>query len=327
MEKSLTVRREQSLTSVSSLADVEGIAQHFIKCGYFRDLRDVSQAVIKIMAGAEVGLPAFASMSGIHIIEGKPAFSAANIAALMKKAGYKWRVKWGKDPIGCELTIIDPAGNEAGAASFTMEDAKRAELAGKMNWRKYPRDMCFARALTQAARQFASEVTAGFPAYTLEELSPDTTVNESGEPVNHIAHARPIPLEVVKDTPAPVIDCPVSQEKAALLTEKEVENIPETALIDQQCLSGGDACAAEVVKNDKPAIDIINYIRKCVADGIVTNAALGKRCRELTGRTIPAVRDSALGGNAEDTEHLRTLSSWVDELCEMQPPENQEVKS
>ena len=39
------------------------------KSGYWPDAKSEAQAIVKVMAGAELGLPPFASMTGIHIVE------------------------------------------------------------------------------------------------------------------------------------------------------------------------------------------------------------------------------------------------------------------
>lgn len=39
--------------------------------GYFGDVKSQAQAMVKVLAGAEIGLPPFASMSGIHIVNDK----------------------------------------------------------------------------------------------------------------------------------------------------------------------------------------------------------------------------------------------------------------
>jgi hypothetical protein len=38
---------------------------------YFSDVKSKAQAIVKVMAGNELGLPPFASMTSIHIIKGK----------------------------------------------------------------------------------------------------------------------------------------------------------------------------------------------------------------------------------------------------------------
>ena len=56
------------------------------RSGYFQDARDAAQAVVKVLAGRELGFPPIASMRGIHIIKGQVALSANLIAAAIKRS-------------------------------------------------------------------------------------------------------------------------------------------------------------------------------------------------------------------------------------------------
>ena len=61
-----------------------------------------------------------------------------------------------------------------GEVEFTVEDAKRAGLTGKDNWRKYPSDMLWARMISRAKRRVAPDVCMG--AYVEGEISGSATV-------------------------------------------------------------------------------------------------------------------------------------------------------
>lgn len=156
---------------------ITNMAEVFVRSGFFRDVRDMAQAAVKIQAGAELGLPPFASMSGIHIIQGKAVLGSNVIATLIKQdARYNYRVVRCDEKV-CELAFFEH-GEESGRATFTMDEAKAAGLAGKDNWRKYPSDMLFARTITRGARRYCSGIFGGAPVYTPEELGVD--VDEDG---------------------------------------------------------------------------------------------------------------------------------------------------
>lgn len=147
-------------------------AHAMVASGYFKDVRDIAQAVVKVMAGAELGIPPFASMTGINVIQGKPALGANIIATLVKNdPRYDFRVKICTDVI-CTLVWYE-GGTAVGESSFAIEEAKRAGLTGKDNWQKYPSDMLFARAISRGARRFAPGIFGGAPIYTPDELGVD----------------------------------------------------------------------------------------------------------------------------------------------------------
>lgn len=162
--------------------DLDGmmtIADMFCKSGMFADVRDVAKAFVKIQAGKEIGVPPFAAMRGVSIIQGQAALGATLVAGRMKAHGYDW-TEIRRDAEVCELEITKPNGKPAGVARFSMDDAKLAGLSGKDNWKKYPKAMLFARCITDAARTFAPEVFSGIPVYTPEELG-ETNTSEDGD--------------------------------------------------------------------------------------------------------------------------------------------------
>lgn len=154
----------------SSLTEIVNIGKAFAESGMFPDTKTAAQAIVKIQAGAEIGLPPFASMTGIHIISGKPTIGAGLIASSIKGSGkYDYRVKEHTDKV---CTIEFTQGKEIlGTSSFTIEDAKKA---GTKNLDKFPKNMLFARAISNGVKFFCPDVFAG-PVYVPEEMETVTT--------------------------------------------------------------------------------------------------------------------------------------------------------
>ena len=171
-------------------------AQAMVASGYFKDSRDVAQAVVKVMAGAELGIAPFAAMSGIHIVQGRPTLSSNLIATLVKNdPRYNYKVKACDDKQAVLVWYED--GEAVGESSFTMKEADGAGLTSKAVWKQYPSDMLFARALTRGARRFAPGIFGGSPVYTPEEVGLDvdenggTVYEGSYTPVSIQANAEP----------------------------------------------------------------------------------------------------------------------------------------
>jgi hypothetical protein len=198
------VRRPVDRTPLSR-RDPVALAKHFFDSGFFPDLNSMSQAVVKIVAGEELGLGPMTSMQGFHIIKGKPAMSANLLGVKAKQSGrYNFR------PVEVDDKHAKIAwfenGKAVGHTEFTIEQAKKAKLIAKdSGWEKYPEDLLFARALSRGVRRFCPEVTAGVPAYTPEELGAE--VDQQGEPVH------------VEATVQPVVD-KLPPERIELLSEK-----------------------------------------------------------------------------------------------------------
>jgi len=94
------------------------------------------------------------------------------MAMLVKRSGhYNYRVKEHTDQV-CTLTFYERDGDkwaEIGDSSFSMDDAKRADLVKPdSGWAKYPRAMLFSRTISQGARIYAPDAIGGI--YTDEEI-------------------------------------------------------------------------------------------------------------------------------------------------------------
>ena len=152
---------------------LQSAAQALHASGFFGDVKTQAQAMAKVMAGAEIGLPPFASMSGIHIVQGKPVLGANLIATLVKNdPRYDYRVKRSDNEV-CILTWYEN-GKPVGESAFSIQEASAAGLTGKQTWKAYPSDMLFARALTRGARRYAPGIFGGAPIYTPDEMGVDT---------------------------------------------------------------------------------------------------------------------------------------------------------
>lgn len=178
------------------IIDVQRIGGLLAASGYFTDARDMAQAAVKVMAGEELGIPPVASMMGINIIKGKVALGANLIASRIRAHGYEYRHK-SFDNTGCCLVFfskLDANGKREilGESSFTDADAKAAQISSDM-YKKFPRNMFFARAMSNGAKWYTPEVFAGAPVYTPEELG--ARVDDQGEVIHEergIADARAV---------------------------------------------------------------------------------------------------------------------------------------
>ena len=166
----------------SSLTEIMSIGKAFAESGMFTDVKTAAQAIVKIQAGAEIGLPPFASMTGIHIISGKPTLGAGLIASSIKGSGkYDYRVKEQSEKI-CSVEFFEVSGKNResiGTSTFTIEDAKKA---GTKNLDKFPKNMLFARAISNGVKWFCPDVFAG-PVYVPEEMEAVQTVDAEAQDV------------------------------------------------------------------------------------------------------------------------------------------------
>jgi hypothetical protein len=179
-------RRGKEILMEEHEHDVFALGRVFASSGYFQDAREAAQATVKILAGKELGLPPFASMTGIHIIKGKPALGANLIAARIKASGkYNYRIIEHTDQV-CRIAFFE-GGEQVGVSEFTLSDAKKA---GTQNLDKFPKNMLFARALSNGGRWFTPDLFVT-GVYTPEEMG--ANVDGEGEVVSLPTPTPPAP--------------------------------------------------------------------------------------------------------------------------------------
>lgn len=183
------------------------LASNLAQSGFFKDARRAEEAFAKILFGRDLGLSPTAAMTNIHIVEGKPELSA-NLQANMVRTyrgpdgeRYDYRVGEHTD-LTCSITFLRDSA-ELGVSTFTIDDAKTAGLVRPNSpWVKYPRNMLFARAMSNGVAFHCPEVTNGLRVYgegeisgEIENAAPDAAAPPA-EPAEEVVDAEP-----VDDTP------------------------------------------------------------------------------------------------------------------------------
>ena len=170
---------------VRNMDDVVRSAKALAASGYFQDAASAQQAAVKVMAGFEMGFGPFASMTGIHIIKGKPAIGSNLIAAAIKRHPmYQYKVTSHTEK-ECTIQFFEKWGGRyevVGNSSFTIADAAKAGLSTNPKnetWKKYPKNMLFSRAISNGAKWYCPDVFGGSPTYTPEELGAEVDEDEN----------------------------------------------------------------------------------------------------------------------------------------------------
>lgn len=142
-----------------------------------KDLRGKPEAVVAaILQGHELGLPPMASLNKIHVIDGRPSIAAELMRALVQRSGHEI---WLDEASSTRVTIGGRRRGEENPTriTWTIDDAKRARLDQKDNWKKYPRAMLTARATGELCRMIFADVMAGI-SYTTEEVQDGFTLED-----------------------------------------------------------------------------------------------------------------------------------------------------
>jgi hypothetical protein len=190
------------MTFPQKLAYAKELADSGLLPGQFK--KQPASVLWAVEYGEALGLRAVVAMSAIHVIEGKPAPSAAMAAGLIRARGHRLRVyntprtdehKWGTAV--AELFRADDP-EFPFRAEWSVEDAILADICrlekGVLlqftqkngwqpgNWQKYPRQMMKARALGEVCRDGATDVLLGLH-YLAEEYE-DAELDSNGQIVS-----------------------------------------------------------------------------------------------------------------------------------------------
>lgn len=152
---------------------IDKLSKIFYESGIFEDVKSEAQAVVKILAGQEIGLSPLESMMNFYIVKNRVTATAKVIAALIKKSQYDYQIEKLDNEECCLIFFKND--KEIGKSAFSLKDAARAGIINKDNWKNYPRNCLFARALTNGSRWYCPDVYCGYATEEIEELNIETT--------------------------------------------------------------------------------------------------------------------------------------------------------
>lgn len=202
-----------------------------------------------ILYGDEIGLRPMQALANIAVIDGRPSLSAEAMRALVLAAGHE---VWIEESTATRVTVAGRRhdSEQSSRVTWTMDDARRANLDGKRNWRTYPRQMLMARATAELARAIFADAIGGFMATeeledsgAVDDKAPDAAtasgsrrrrratlapVSSPAEDAPEATDAPPRPSE--GDPPPEGVPGPTQQSAASGLGEDAPEAAPSDAL-------------------------------------------------------------------------------------------------
>lgn len=306
------------------------VGKVFAASGFFQDCKLEPQAVAKILAGKELGVPPMAAITGIHLIQGRVSISSGLMATMLKRSGkYNYRVKEMSDK-KCVVEFLEGS-QVLGESPFTIEDAHRAKLTGKDIWQKYPRNMLFSRALSNGARWFCADIFGG-PVYTEEEIE---SINPGLEDPGREVQAKPmsrndevkaavleVQVEGVQESPRKA----KSKSKAELCEERQEEILElveqlRSSSLNKQTLSQVQSDAQGVIGRWDPVEmeEFVGYLQRTlegVSSPSTTQAVAAPkfdqdaRRNELSLKVDDLVRKKA----------IKNIAVWTDRLNQCSEP-------
>lgn len=191
-------KRTESAVQVKDLAnnsiarlnmrELKELATIFVESGAFNDTKQVAQAMVKIIAGQELGFSPIVSMTGIHFFQGKVAIGSNLMASLIKESPkYDYEIIE-HSSVACAVQFYSVAGQRVKLGvpvRYTIEEARDAGLLAKDTWKKYPSDLLFAAVMRQGTRRHCADVLRGLTAdsdtagdHQIAEIEAETPADE-----------------------------------------------------------------------------------------------------------------------------------------------------
>ena len=162
------------MSQLITVDQIQTMANAVVKSQLF-GMKTVEQATaLMLIAQAEGYHPALAARD-YHIIQGRPTLKAETMMARFQQQGGKvdWKILTDEE---VTATFSHPSGGSA-TITWTFDQAKRAGLTGKDNWKNYPRAMLRARVVSEGIRTVFPGVVLGV--YTPEEVQDIPTTPKS----------------------------------------------------------------------------------------------------------------------------------------------------
>lgn len=186
MENAPVKVEKSGVPSTHEMMVFQTMAEQAVSSKMYKGIGEQAGVMMIMLAARELGIPPMSALNGgLNIIQGKVEISARMMNALIRKAGHQIVVKESTDQ-QCVLMGRRCDTGEQLVASFSMAEAQKAGLVKPGGgWMKWPKDMCFARALSRLARQLFSDVIG--IGYVEGEISQQVDV-------------KPIECEIIKES-------------------------------------------------------------------------------------------------------------------------------
>jgi hypothetical protein len=156
---------QQPQVPAFSMGDIEKVATAIARGGLFGSKDPYAVLTLCMLAHAEGQHPAVV-FRDYDLIQGKPAKKAEAMLRDFMNAGGS--VKWNRLDDECaEAEFSHPQGGTV-TINWTLARAQKAQLGGKENWKKYPRQMLRSRVVSEGVRTVCPNATSGL--YVPEEV-------------------------------------------------------------------------------------------------------------------------------------------------------------
>ena len=166
MSKELVVK-EENFDLLGDIEQTQEAVKKLLQTKHFQQLGEPGIFAV-VQKAKSLKINAFDALLGsLYYLNGKVGMSAEMMNTLIRSNGHSIVKDTKSNDNVCILHGKRCDNGDTWTESFSIDDAKRAGIY-KNVWEKYPRNMCFNRALSNLARQLFPDVIKG--CYEIEEL-------------------------------------------------------------------------------------------------------------------------------------------------------------
>lgn len=204
------------MSNIVAFNEMESMASYIVRSRLF-GAKDESQAMSLMLLAQAEGLHPMTAIQDFDIVQGRPARKTHSILARFQGAGGS--VAWEEiTPLRACGTFSHKQGGSL-KVEWTFEQAKKAGLTGKDNWKNYPQAMLRARCIAEGVRAVFPGAIGGM--LTVEEAQDAAPVPMKDMGAADVVQAAHI---VTTDWVGLAVDC-LSADQLALVWKEGVADI------------------------------------------------------------------------------------------------------
>lgn len=211
------------MSNIVPFNEMESMASYIVRSKLF-GAKDESQAMSLMLLAQAEGCHPMTAIQDFDIVQGRPARKTHSILARFQAAG--GTVSWEEiTPTKAVGTFSHKAGGQL-RVEWTFEQAKKAGLTNKDNWKNYPQAMLRARCIAEGVRAVYPGAIGGM--LTVEEA-------QDLAPAQQLKNMGAAEVVISQDWVAAVSECANTEEVTAVWQAgvKEIQAAGDKPLYDR----------------------------------------------------------------------------------------------
>lgn len=152
------VQKTPYLPSEGEFQSLQFMARNAASSGLYGNVGSEQKILMVLLYASELGIsPMQALNGGIWNIQGKIEISARLMNSMIRRAGHSINILKCDEKI-CVIEGRRCDNGDSFSAQFTIEDAVKAGISTRQNWKAYPEDMLYSRALSRLGRRLFPDI-------------------------------------------------------------------------------------------------------------------------------------------------------------------------